>query len=326
MCELGIIFHLGLYSVYAYDNPKFAKMRQIKNGSEWYLNRITYTNFRGSKSESDAKQYHKDNFNNQDYYLAENSFTLQNLDFDKWMEFVKSIGFSYVILTAKHHDGYCLWDTKTTEHNCCSKNSVVNIIGTEDKNIVKLFVDAARRHNLEVGLYYSFFEFLKSPTKQNIMIPQMDELIEYNVDRYFFDGNWPMKSLHSNTAIEKICEKILIKNPNCKINDRLGNSKLYRLDKNYLGMSTYRTYNDREIPNENPEVPWEHINTIGLSWGINKQQTNKHFKSGSELFELYKKVKNKGGNFLINMGPDCDGTLQIEEKNALLEFKKIMDK
>lgn len=325
MSELGIIFHLGLYSVYAYDNPKSAKMRQIKNGSEWYLNRITYTSFRGSKSEIDAKKYHKDNFNDQDYYLAENSFTLKNLNFDEWIEFVKSIGFSYVILTAKHHDGYCLWDTKTTEHNCCSENSVVNING--NKNIVKLFIDAARKHNLEVGLYYSFFEFLKSPTKQyikDIMIPQMDELIEYNVDRWFFDGNWPMKSLHSNTAIKKICEKILLKNPNCKINDRLENSKLY-LDKNYLGLSTYRTYSDREIPDKKPEVPWEHINTIGLSWGINKQQKVEDFKTGDQLFQLYQQVKDKGGNFLINMGPDCDGTLQIEEKNALLEFKKIRE-
>ena len=69
---------------------------------------------------------------------------------------------------------------------------------------------------------------------------------------------------------------------------------------------------------------WEHINTIGFSWGINKQQKTKDYKSGEDLFDLYKTVKSKNGRFLLNMGPCEDGSLDKNEVKSLNEFGKLL--
>jgi len=83
----------------------------------------------------------------ENYYKLSEQFKPQNYDPDQWMEFAKSLGMTYVVLTAKHHDGYCLWPTKYGEYN------VANVEGGRD--LVKEYVDAAHRHGLKVGLYFS---------------------------------------------------------------------------------------------------------------------------------------------------------------------------
>jgi len=195
------------------------------------------------------------------------------------------------------------------------------------KDFLELFIEAARRFNLKVGFYYSWMEFLHKPNKEyltTIVIPQMNELMRYNVDRYFFDGDWEFNTKVADKTFSDIVNKIRDMNPNVEINDRISGCKQTRDlydDINYLGLSTYRTYADREIP-ERPNVPWEHINTIGLSWGANIEQ--KDFKSGEELYLLYNNVKNKGGNFLLNMGPLSDGTLDPLEIKSINELSKYI--
>ena len=90
-----------------------------------------------------------------------------------------------------------------------------------------------------------------------------------------------------------------------------------------LDTSTYRVYGDRHIPTEIPSVPWEHVNTIGLSWGRNKYQEEKDYKGGIELYELYKKVRSLNGKFLLNIGPNPDGTLDLYELKSLIDFSTL---
>jgi alpha-L-fucosidase len=236
---------------------------------------------------------------------------------------VKNFGGTYVCLTSKHHDGYCMFDTKTTNNNSVKTGPMMDVL--------RLFVDSARRHGLKVGIYYSWMEFLHKPTIEyfnTIVEPQIDELLRYNADKYFFDGDWELTTKYTNNAIANICDKIHRLNPNAKINDRLGKSKetkeLYN-DYNYLGKSDYRTYGDREIPSITPNIKWEHITIIGNSWGINKYQEPIDYKTGSQLYEIYNQVKNKGGDFLINFGPDYDGTLDPLEVKSILEFTDIIN-
>uniref|UniRef100_A0A6C0AFA0 alpha-L-fucosidase n=1 Tax=viral metagenome TaxID=1070528 RepID=A0A6C0AFA0_9ZZZZ len=82
---------------------------------------------------------------------------------------------------------------------------------------------------------------------------------------------------------------------------------------------SYRVYKDRFIPDEKLKN-WQHINTIGYSWGFNKEQEEYDYKTGKELFEIYEKVKSLGGNLLLNIGPNGEGIIPKYELKALKEL------
>ena len=238
------------------------------------------------------------------------------------MQICRSAGAKYVIITTKHHDGFCLWPTKSTNHNSMQAACKRDIVGT--------FRDAARRNGLLFGVYYSWFEFGQSCTIQymdTIVSIQINELQTYKPDIWWFDGDWACTTKYANTKIQTLCDDIRRSNVHALINDRIGGDKdlkEQRKDLNFLGNASYRVYGDREIPDERPKVKWEHINTIGLSWGRNKAQTSEHYKTVTQLHDLYKVVTLKGGNFLLNLGPNSDGSLDPQEISVLEEFSKLI--
>ena len=88
-------------------------------------------------------------------------------------------------------------------------------------------------------------------------------------------------------------------------------------------MASYTVGSDRSFPNQYQQN-WQHINTIGISWGYNKMQTPDLYKNGSELMSLYQKTVSLGGSFLLNIGPKYDGTLDENEVNSIEEFIKLI--
>ena len=314
--EIGTIFHFGLYSVYQFDDVKSARRRIIKNGSEWYFGRlIEKSTYRPISGHNETKQHHLKYFNNSDYFDVKSQFD-SNFNSTKkniidWINLSLKIGATYTIITAKHHDGFCLWPSKHAKH--CSKNDIVDF-----------FIKYAKQKGLKVGLYFSLCEFNEKSNIDyidNILNPQMNELLKYDIDIVWFDGNWTFNSKYAQTIIDNICDKL--KQKKCIINDRIAVSntikKLYN-NKNYLHKSNYRNYKDRYIPNDVPNVPWESIITIGLSWGKNNQQTHSDYMSSEELYNHYVKVKEKNGNLLINLAPDGTGKLDKYEVNIIKKF------
>lgn len=311
----GLIFHWGIYSIPAYDDPSSAQMRKIQNGSEWYLRRLhekgTYRPTSGWKQ---TQNFHKEHYGDLDYKDFAKSFMPNPEKIDEWMSLAQLVGASYVILTAKHHDGYCLWPTKTTS----LKSS---------QDLIKAFKESAKKYNLKFGLYYSWYEFEQKCTIKfidEVVIPQINELKEYKPEIWWFDGGWACQTQYSNQKISEICKEL---RKTAEVNDRLGGSdkikELYK-DPNFLGDATYRVYGDREIPNQIPNVPWEHINTIGLSWGYNKIQQIQHYKNAEQLLKLYRQVREKHGRFLLNLGPDENGNLDAYEVTTLKELGQLM--
>ncbi|GAM19263.1 hypothetical protein SAMD00019534_024380 [Acytostelium subglobosum LB1] len=290
------------------------------NGSEWYLKRLIETgSFRPISGYKETQLYHKSHYPNQEYKGLAKLFTAENWDVDAWMTLCKKVGVTYVILTAKHHDGYCLWPSKTANQ----WNSVE--VGPK-LDLVSTFKAAAKRHGLQFGLYYSWSEFEVGCTKEycdNVVRPQMTELMAHQPDIWWFDGHWSMNTKYSQTMMSNICDQIHKMTPNALINDRIG-SKVEFKSPRYLGRSNYRVYDDRALPAKRPPCPWEHINTIGMSWGRNRSQTKEHYKTGQGLFDLYNQVKLLGGRFLLNLGPDCDGQLDPFEVESLLELGKLI--
>lgn len=307
--HVGLIFHWGIYSVPAYDDVESAPRRKIQNGSEWYKKRLYETStFRPVSGAKETQEYHVKKFGATfPYDDFRHSFAQTTTDFKEWIALAKQISATYVILTAKHHDGYCLWPTKTA---LCSERDLLNE-----------FMMAARSAGLSVGIYYSWSEFGTpgSMTKDYMkkVVIQMNELRAYRPDIWWFDGHWEIKADHTHKTIANIVTQLKVDNPGVWINDRLGET----LETKDLGMSNFRVYEDRAVISENPGVPWEHINTVGLSWGFNHTQTD--VKSGADLFDIYKRVSSMGGRTLFNLGPDANGNLQVQECQSLIDFAKL---
>jgi len=326
MTNLGAIFHFGLYSLLGYDDIKSLRRRSMKNGSEWILKRLIENgSYRPLAGWKDSQLYIKTKYNVEDDFIKfyfdlieefDNNYKKIKKNMKEWINICKSAGMSYVIITTKHHDGFCLWPSEYSKYK-------------SKKDLLSKFIKYARKENIKVGFYFSWMEFLEKSNIdfiEKVIKKQMDELIKYNVDYFWFDGDWSFISKYSNNEFSKICNKIHAKNPNTKINDRLGahkdTKKLYS-DRNYLGQSDYRNYGDREVPKDIPTVDWECIITIGLSWGYCASQTDKDYKSGEELYILYDEIKCKNGNMLINFGPDQEGKLVSNEVESLEKFIKL---
>jgi alpha-L-fucosidase len=312
---IGLIFHWGLYSIPCYDNISSALNRRIQNGSEWYYQRlIEKGTFRPVSGFLETQAFHKETYNDRKYqdFATDFRFDSSKWNPETWMQTAVDFGAQYVILTAKHHDGFCLWNSKTTEYKV-------------DRDLLKIFIESARKFGLKVGIYYSWMEFDKNVTIKYINMivkPQIAELALYQPDIWWFDGDWKCTTKFAKSSINEIVVDLKRQNPMVEINDRIALED--KTNVNSLGSATYRVYGDREIPKEKPLVPWEHINTIGYSWGRNHDQQSHHYKTGSHLYDLYQSVCQKGGRLLLNLGPNSDGTLDRYEVESLKALKALV--
>jgi len=308
------MIHIGPYSVPAYDSVDSAKRRLIQNGSEWYQKRLLTksSDYRPTSGWQETQSFHRQQYGEtKDYRQFANQLDTEKWDVDAWVDACVSISGSYLVLTAKHHDGYCLWPTKTTSFCSARRNVLIDCR------------DAARRRGLLFGIYYSWMEFTRSMTKEyvdTVMVPQVKELIALAPDLFWFDGDWTCSTQYAQQAIDSCVSLIRRTLPRCQVNDRIG-YRDERKNPDFLGPCSYRVYQDRAIPSVRPNVPWEHVNTIGHSWGYNRTQKLSDYKSGSALLSLLTQVKSLGGRFLLNVGPRADGTLCPEEGTRLKELR-----
>lgn len=296
----GIIIHYGLYSYYGYDDINSAKKRRVQNGSEWYYGRlIDDNNFRPISGQSFTKKYHKENFSGIDYFNNMNKIVNDENKIKEWVMFAKQNKASYIILTSKHHDGVCLWNTQT--------NSYKSVI-----DICKVFSDECKKENIDFGFYYSWFEFGKSFNVkyfEEYCMPQIRELVSYNPKYMWFDGDWKITQKSIQQKIKNM--GLNMKSKGIIINDRLGIK-----DEDY-SCCDYRVFSDRYIPKKKLDIIWQHVNTIGYSWGYNKEQKETDYKSGEQIYQLYNTITGLGGELLINIGPDSDGNIIQNEVEAI---------
>ncbi len=323
--RIGIFVHWGVYAVPAFDSVASAQRRRIQNGSEWYAKRLSITpgTPRPTSGWQETQQYHRQEYGDDFAYSDfKERFTAEHWRPDEWMAAFKHAGASYAILTSKHHDGFCLWPTTTSKFSTAHAATA----RFAHPDLVAEFKQACARAGLRFGLYYSWSEFGRACTKDymdRVVVPQIDELIRYRPTIVWFDGDWPCNTKYAQTIMDQCVTRIKQKLPGVEINDRVGHSA-ERKDPNFLGPSTYRVYDDRALPTVQPAVPWEHVNTIGLSWGRNKQQTDAHYKSGQELMRLYTRVTSLNGRFCLNVGPDADGQISTQELSRLRAFAQLL--
>jgi alpha-L-fucosidase len=234
-------------------------------------------------------------------------FCPKSFDASRWMQTAKEAGARYVILTAKHHDGYALFDSKLTTYD--------SVDMAPKTDYVRAVADAARAAGLKCGFYYSLLDW-REPTYQSdlpkfvdaFVFPQVRELCsQYGpIDCIWFDGEWdhPAAAWKASDLVQMMRQL----QPSMLINDRLGAGE--------RGVTRLCDFYTREQPSEmnvpmgferEQPYPWEACMTIGDYWQYSLEDTQ--LKSTSELIRILVDVVSRGGNLLLNVGPTPDGDI-----------------
>lgn len=225
-------------------------------------------------------------------------------DFDPkdWARLAKLAGMKYVVFTTKHHAGFAMWDTKTTDFN---------VMHTPyGKDITREVFDAFRAEGIGIGVYFSPDDFWMlhkqgypiSRTRPEANPTNNPELMQHNlaqvrelltrygkIDCIFFDGEPAgLKQLAWEIDPSIIVTRGEIKTP------------------------------EQNLPGKPLPGPWEACFTMGTEWPF--KPTNEEYKSGTELIKMLVEVRAKGGNLLLNIGPDPDGVIPFEQTRRLREL------
>jgi len=308
----GMFIHWGLYSA-AEGLWKGEKLRYLNNYAEWirYRNRISKEEYGG---------------------LAER-FVWDRIDPEPWVLLAKKSGMKYIIITAKHHDGVALWDTKVGGY------SLPKLSGT-NRDVIREMADACRKHGMKLGFYYSHWIDWEHPYAwdhnqeltgrvseaqfdqywQEKAIPQMRELLtEYgDIAIMWFDMWIPHeRTILRREQLEQAVALIRELQPQCLINSRLG----LPTDAQYVD---FETLGDNVFGSAYTAHPWETPGTIARSWGYNGQETA--WKSTAQLFaSLIGNVALNGG-FTLNIGPRADGSVPQESISRLNDIGNWLQK
>ena len=291
----------------------------------------------------------------------ENIFNPQKFDADQWARTIKEAGFKEIILTCKHHDGFCLWPTKTTEH------SVKNSPWKDGKgDIVKEVSDACKKYGIAFGVYLSPWDrnskYYGTDQYNDFFVKQLIELLTNygNISEVWFDGAYGegpngKKRLYDFIRWYKIIRKLqpnsVIANmgpdarwvgneggqgritewsvlPNDNMNQELitANSQHDVLYKP-LGDLCDQDLGSRSIINKAKGLVWypsETNTSIRPGWFYHPEEDNR-VKSSEELMNRYLTSVGMNGTFLLNMPPTPDGLIHENDVKSLLGFKTLRD-
>lgn len=267
-----------------------------------------------------------------------------------WAKLAKKAGMKYVVMTAKHHDGYCLFDSKLTDYTSMTSCG---------RDLVREYVEAVRAEGLKVGLYYSLIDWhhpdypkyddMNHPMRGNeafkddtydfdnylrYMHGQIEELVTNygKIDILWFDYAYDNLRGEAWKATELV-RMVRKHQPHVLIDNRLETSGegfgsiVNEEPAEFCGdfASPEQIIPPQGIRNVLGEpVPWELCTTINNTWGYNPYD-NSHKPAGLLIRKLVECVS-KGGNMILNVGPDAYGCIDDRSMKVLEEIGKWMDK
>ena len=304
--RFGMFIHWGVYSG-AEGIWKGEKLRYDNDYAEWifYRNRIDRDEYTGLLDR----------------------FDWQEIDPEEWVLLAKKAGMKYVTITAKHHDGFALWDSKVSDYDVAEFTH-------PKRDIIRELSDACKKHGLKLGLYYSHWVDWEHPNGwdhsreiygitpqqydqywQEKVIPQMSELLTGygEIGIIWFD----MWIHHSNTVVTKeqlLQLKGLIREhqPGCLVNSRLGLSIEEDRDVDF------KTLGDNQLGRKKEEFPWQSPATVAHSWGFHALEDQ--WKSTTTLLHSLINNVSLNGNFMLNIGPRANGYVPYEISQRLREM------
>lgn len=314
--KFGIFIHWGVYAV-----PSFSLV--IPDGySEWYWANLHEKERANHKAvtEFHNRVYGKD-FT---YFDFAQQFKAELYNPTEWADIFKRSGAKYVVLTSKHHDGFALWPSKEANESWGRPWNATSIGPKRD--VLGELTDAVRKAGLKMGFYYSLMEWY-NPVHQKdpdayvdkVMMPQFKDLVtRYKPSVIFADGEW----IKSDTAWRstELLSWLYNESPvkqEVVVNDRWGKNTR----KTHPG--TYYTSEYGSGLDKN--VVWEESRGMGQSYGYNRMEKLKDYKTAEELVVILTDIVSKGGNLLLDIGPAADGTIPVIMEERLTGMGKWLE-
>lgn len=308
--KFGVLMHWGLYSV-----PGIVESWSICS-EDWIVRE------RKPTYEEDKAWY----------WSQKDSLNPVNFDPSKWADVMKKAGMKYMIFTTKHHDGFCMFDTKYTDFSIAH-----GPFGKDPRhNIAKEVFNAYRNKGFMIGCYFSkpdwhckwfWNPYYATPNRRinykkqqhpdwwqnyrKFTQNQLNELTtDYgNIDILWLDGGWI-------TGEEIGLDTILV-------NARKRNPGMISVDRTIRGKNENYQTPEQGIPAKQLDIPWESCITLSHAWGWTP---NAKFKSPNKVIGILSEIVAKGGCLALGVGPKADGTLQPEVVKNLLQIGNWLNK
>lgn len=296
--KFGMFMHWGLYS-HAAGVWKDKKYYGI---GEWLMNRAKIP---VSEYETLATTFNPEKFNAK-----------------TWVKTAKQAGMKYIVITSKHHDGFAMFKSEASKFNIVDSTPF-------KRDPLKELADECHKEGLKICFYYSqyqdwhepsgggnswdfpnnkdkFGEYFESKCK-----PQIKELLtNYGpIGLIWFDTPGTMTKAQSRELLDMVHKY----QPQCLVSSRVGNNE-----------GDYTDLGDHELPAEIFKTPFESLFTHNDSWGY--VWYDKNWRSPKELVQMLVKINGKGGNFLLNIGPQGDGELPAMSVKVLREVGNWVEK
>ncbi|MFW5835352.1 MAG: alpha-L-fucosidase [bacterium] len=316
--KFGMFIHWGLYAVPAgeYNGEK------VDGIGEWIMNSLQIPI---SEYEQFAPQFNPVKF-----------------DAQEWVSVAKNAGMNYIIITSKHHDGFCLWDTDYTDWNVVEATPF-------KRDILKELADACEKEGIKLGFYYSIMDWHHPDAQaifepdynrgrrsgdvnpdfpdyvEDFMKPQLKELLtEYgDIGVLWFDGEWiPDYTSEMGKDMYNYLRNI---KPDLIINNRVdvGRRGMEGMNEEGDFAGDFGTP-EKQIPATGmPGLKWEACLTMNDTWGYKHFDHN--WKSSETLIRNLIDIASKGGNLLLNVGPDAEGLIPGPSVERLEDMGRWLD-
>jgi len=318
--KFGIFVHWGLYSVPAWGPTETESI--YDKYAEWYWWKLKDKN---SAVNAQFTEFHNQQygpgFEYQDFAAL---FKAELFEPEKWARLFREAGARYVVLTSKHHEGFCLWPSEQ------AWNWNAMDVGPH-RDLAGDLSAAVKSAGLHMGFYYSLYEWFNPLYREDVnlyveqhMLPQMKDLVmRYEPDVFWTDGEWDHASStwKSTEFLSWLFHESPVKD-RVVVNDRWGSDT--RGIHGGFYTTEYNLVNDREVT-EGMEHPWEECRGIGTSFGYNRNEGLENYSSSRALIHLLIDKVSKGGNLLLNVGPTADGRIPVIMQQRLKDIGDWLD-
>ncbi len=309
--KFGMMIHWGLYSVLAGEY----KGERIDCIGEWIM----------SKCQIPIREYEK--------YAA--AFNPICFDAEEWVLLAKDAGMKYMVMTAKHHDGFAMYHSKVDSYNIYDATPF-------HRDPVAELAEACKKHGMKLGFYYSQeldwheehgggvsivcdqckgtswsnnWDFPDASQKdfslcfEKKIIPQVTELLTNYGDIFLFWFDCPTDI--TNEQSMRLFNLVKQYQPDCLVNSRIGN-----------GVGDYASCGDNYIPDSYKTTPYESPCTLNDTWGYKAFDQN--WKNPERIIQIKNHLNERGINYLLNVGPDYLGRIPKPCVEILKEVGKAV--
>jgi len=307
--KFGIFIHWGVYSVPAWG-PK-------GRYAEWYWNDMQ--NKKGETWKYHVRTY-GEHYQYQDFAPL---FNAELYDPAQWADIFARSGAKYVVLTSKHHEGFCLWPSAES----WNWNSVD--VGPH-RDLAGDLTAAVKARGLRMGFYYSLYEWFNPLYRADVhryvdehMLPQLKDLVlRYQPDLVWPDGEWDHQSevWRSTEFLAWLFNESPVRE-SVVVDDRWGkdcrskHGGFYTTEYGHVG-------GGKDLAEQRK---WEECRGIGASFGYNRNETIDEYASAESLVHLLIETVAKGGNLLLDIGPTADGRIPVIMQQRLIEIGDWLD-